>query len=684
MTTTMSTPSTAQPSAAAPAAHSGPARGSSLRAGATSRGRRLIAALIAALLGTAFLTASIIALDSSRAAVAAAIAGGLRTADLVVSDGESASTPVELDAVAALPGVQSVLGEGMTGGMWRDSFVSVVNLRPGADVTAGVLPSRPGEVAVTTTLADAGVGVGDTLTLQPYGDGDPPPAELSVVGVVKMSMMSDLGHSPAAMATDATLRNLDPNLTYRALLVHLDPPATADSVRTAITELLPGRSVQTGPEAARARVTEMTGRTDLLSLTLLAFSGVALVTSAMVIATTFTITLAQRTAELALLRCVGATTRQVRRLVLLEAVVIGALAAALGVLTGVGIALLGVRPLRSTGVDLPLDAGAVITMTALLIPFLVGLVVTVLSAVLPTVRATRVSPLEALRPAGAVATRRRFPWLRMLSGTAAFLVGLALMVLAASSRDVWIGMLGGCVSFAGVLLAAVALVPGAARVLGLAARPTGVPGRLAVDHAVRNPGRTAATSAALLVAVTLITMTTIGAATAEQTAVGEIDDTYALDFVITASPDGATTDWPTVTPLDTSIAGRVADIDDVAAAMPVPAAYLTLGEQDYPTMALGLDASVAKVVHSPAQLEDLTPGTLGLSGRMQAIHGLTTGDVLTVTGSSGSRELRVVTRVRGHGRGPRGRPAAIGGDAARSGAVLVRATDRANSMPLTD
>src|SRR5699024_5226619 len=202
---------------------------------------------------------------------------------------------------------------------------------------------------------------------------------------------------------------------------------------------------------------------------------------------------------------------------------------------------------------------------------------------------------------------------RVRIGLAVLLVGagVAAMVHAATSRDMVVGVLGGVVSFVGVLVAAVVVVPAAVRALGLGAGVAGVPGRLAVDNAVRNPGRAAATSAALVVGVTLITMTSVGAATGQRTAMGDIDETYSIDLVLSAPgeylEDGS--DRVDALPVPAGIRDRLGAVEGVSAARVADTAYLTLGEMGGGTAAVGIDpARDGDVVRGEEQLASLVPG----------------------------------------------------------------------------
>lgn len=666
-------------------------RNSWLFSGLGSHSRRLLAAGLAAIIGTAFLTASIVMLSSVNAGFADAVAGEYTRSDLVIEKtseldpaATEALTPAELDALAGLDGVRDVVGETTLGLTWRDEYVSAVPLpRKELSLATGRLPVDPGEIAINPTFAEAGIAVGDTLTLAPYRE-NPTPVNLTVVGVVEPPAMSSFRYGFGLVTTDATLRTLDPALGYSALLIRLADGTDATTASGQITSVLSSAQVRTGAERAREAVSQLTGQTDVIGAVLIGFAGVALLTTAIVIANTFTITVAQRTSELALLRAVGATRPQVRRMVVFEALVLGLVASVLGVLTGLGLAAALLALGRRSALDIPLPATITVPTSAVVVPLVVGLLVTVLAALLPAARATRVSPLAAMRPSE-VGTRRR-PWVRVVIGLGLAGLGGMLMGYAGLTRDIYAGLLGGVVSFGGVLLILAVAVPAVAGTLGLLLRRLGVPGKLAVDNALRNPGRAAATTAALLVGVTLITMTTIGAATGERTALGAIDGRYAVDFVATA-PDTDGGDFAAERPpvsgsFEPSVDDTVAAIPGVDASDVASTAYLFLGEQEWPTLAAGIDGSV---LHSAEQAAALVPGTVGMSGSTRALHGLDAGSTLTVTGPGGSRELTVVDV--GLGDLMALTPddlAALGGESTGRGVVLVRLQDRADLGSVLD
>ena len=654
--------------------------GSWRTAGLASRGRRLLSAAVAIVIGVAFLAASLALLTTAQRGMEDAVAAGVRDADLVLTvEGEGISTEGYDDA-AALDAVASVRGETVVSGgrTPQDWVVGAPVPATGVTLLEGRMPAAAGEVVVNADLAED-VPVGESLELAVEGLEDA--AVLDVVGLVDFGGTDPmLSFGPSFAADDATLRQVEPELTYGSVMVELVDGADEPAAREALLAAVPGADLQTGAEAAADRVATLTGGTNVIGAILLGFGAVALLTAAIVIANTFTITLAQRTGELALLRAVGATKRQVRSLVVLEAVLLGLVSSAVGV----GLGLLAGRGLLAVGrrvdLGLPLPEGLALTPVVLGVPLLVGLLVTVLASLWPAARATRVSPLAALRPVGPSGDRHRVGRVRI--GLAVLLVGagVAAMVHAATSRDMVVGVLGGVVSFVGVLVAAVVVVPAAVRALGLGAGVAGVPGRLAVDNAVRNPGRAAATSAALIVGVTLITMTSVGAATGQRTAMGEIDESYSVDLMLSAGAeyldDG--TDRLDALPVPADVADRVRAIDGVSTARVADTAYLTLGEEmGGGTAAVGIDpARDGDLVRGGEQLASLVPGTVGMAGAMLSIYALEPGDLVEVNGPGGSAELEVVPFAMGYDLAVNvGDLRALGGDTVAPGTVLVRLAD---------
>lgn len=669
-----------------------------MTAGLRSRSRRLLSAAVAIIIGVAFLAASLAALLTAKAGLEEAVGGQLRGADLVLTSAEG--EPLDsssFDAVAAVEGVRSVLGEAVVfADLGPEDYVLGANLpSAGTTLIEGRLPTASGEVLATKELAGEGTGTGTGSQLQlaiPTGEaGGVRSVTLDVVGVVDPGTNSPVSFGPGFLTDDATLRLVEPSLTYRSLQVDLTDAAPIDTTRAALADAVPGVLIQTGPQAAEDRVSELTGETNVLAGILLGFGAVALATAAIVIANTFTITLAQRTGELALLRCVGATKSQVRRLVLLEALALGVVASVLGVALGV-LSARGLLALaQRADLGIPLGDSLVVGPATLLVPVLVGTIVTMLASFWPAVRATRVPALAALRPLGSSSERATIGAGRLLLALLLVAGGTALMLYAASHRDILTGVGGGLVSFVGVLVGAILVVPLAVRALGLGARAVGVPGRLAVDNAVRNPGRAAATSAALIVGVTLITMTSVGAASGEKTALGEIDKEYAIDLVVSTEPQLAAEpdadapepvrDVAVPTELGATVPEQLAGVKGVAATLAVDTAYLTLGESWAEAQAVGLDpASAGQVIRSQALVDQIKPGMVGLSDLDMSIQGFEAGDAVLVSGSVTSKELTVAAIGLGQSRLALHIDdlVALDGDQVRQGAALIRLDDKAD------
>lgn len=311
-------------------------------------------------------------------------------------------------------------------------------------------------------------------------------------------------------------------------------------------------------EVAEDRLEKANQSVDVLAMVALLFGAIAGVVSVMVIANTFSILFAQRQRDLALLRCVGATRRQVRRSVRLEAFVVGVVASLVGLALGAAVGFGAVSVLRAT-VDFPLGAVAPSPLWWAA-AFVGGVLTTVVSAWVPTRTATRVPPLAALRPEAAPSLRTTAGRLRIALGVLVLDAGVAGLVASVVLEQVLVMVVGGTAFFAGVVLLGPVLVPALLRLVGLAVRRTGPAARIAGDNAVRNPRRTAATTASLLIGVTLTTAVLTGMASARSATDAELDKQYPVD--VTVATDGG--------PLPAEVAERATALRGLAAAVVVP------------------------------------------------------------------------------------------------------------------
>ncbi|WP_049829944.1 ABC transporter permease [Arthrobacter sp. RIT-PI-e] len=411
-----------------------------------------------------------------------------------------------------------------------------------ADVIEGSYPSMPDEVALDVASADRlDVSVGDTVAVDSAG-GSPPLGEaLTVTGLLAPSSDPTVAGTVQVLASPAVLRETTGGEAYPAnVQVHLAPGADADAVRAAIGEIVSTVESPTGGEVTVRTPAEQTvvdvaalsSGTDVLTGILLAFAVGAALVAGLVLSDTFSVLVAQRTRELALLRCIGAERRQIRASVLVEAAIVGLVSAVLGVLLAPGVMAVLVMIAQRT----ELGSFAVLSVppSAILVGVLVGVLMTVLAALVPARAATRVAPLAALRPSDPVPGRGRSGLLRLVPGLIALLAGTGLLRSGALGASLLPGVAGGVLSFLGVVLLAPFFVPASVALVGRIARPLGVPGVLASVNAVRNPARTTSSSAALMVGVTLVTMMMVGAATARTTFDAELDENYAVDLQVAA------------------------------------------------------------------------------------------------------------------------------------------------------
>lgn len=648
-------------------------------AGLRGHARRLGATALAIMLSVAFVATTMLALDALERGVAETVAGEVANADLVLQSFDGSIGAAEVDALRGTNGLSVVGAPAQVYGSVGTSGVLVTTppQGPGVKLLSGSMPSEPGQVAAASTTDYA---VGDTLSLELYGtDGTPLPAQtLEVVGLMDVGNAPQFAWDDVLVAPESALRDWDPTLTYPMVSIDLAGVDEAAG-RLLLADVAPGARVQTGPEAAAELVTMATGGLDLLGPVLLGFGAIAVATSALVIANTFAIVLAQRTRELALLRCVGATRSQVRRTVLIEALVLGAVAATLGVLLAVAITWAAASALGEVNLGTPITLRPGWDPVSLLLPWVVGVAVTLGAAWWPTRRATRVAPMAALQPAAVPVAASRPGLVRVAASVLLLGAGAAGLVLASSSHDILLGVASGLLSFIGVLVAAVFFVPAGIRALGAALR--GVPGRLAVGNTVANPGRAAATSAALLIGVTLITMTSVGAASAEKTAMSEIDQNYPADvMVFPMFSNGPQDDSLAVQPLGQAETNRVSDLSGVAELAQIPAGWLSIeapdGTWSWDSPVYGIDAaSVAPVLRDPGAADTLQPGTVGASESFLEMNGIAPGDTVRLTGPTGNSTATVVTFSMDQFALPAADLAALDASSAGGGALMIRLAD---------
>lgn len=403
-------------------------------------------------------------------------------------------------------------------------------------LTAGAWPSGPGEVVIDAGTADQeGYGVGDTIGVAAEG----PIREFTISGIAKFGSVDSIGSATFAVFDIPTAQTL------------FDKPGQLDGIQAAAKEgvapqqlvdeiqpILPvGTEVQTADQEAKDATKDVADFTKFIRYFLLAFGGIALFVGAFVIFNTLSITVAQRVREFATLRTIGASRRQVLGSVVLEALVIGLVASVVGLFAGLGLAKGLNSVLVSFGLDLP-TAGIVFAGRTVVVSVVAGVVITLVAGILPAVRATRVPPIAAVRE-GATLPRSRFSRFSPYIAAITTVLGLALLLYGMFADDIGIGQrLGGIgagclILFVGVAGFSARLVRPLASVLGWpAVRVGGAAGRLARENSMRNPHRTAATAAALMIGLALITFVAVLAQGLRDSVGDAIDRQVNADYVV--------------------------------------------------------------------------------------------------------------------------------------------------------
>ena len=534
-----------------------------------SRKLRALLTAIAIVLGVAMIAGTYILTDTIKSAFGTVFQEVYKRTDIVISarsaieeegENERAVPPAFseslLKQVRALRGVQQAQG-GITSTaqlVGRDGKVLSTGGAPGLafsvhphgnqrfnplTLVAGNWPSGEDEVGIDDNTAERhGYRVGQTIGVIARGSEQ----HMRIAGIMRIGGVASLGGATMAIfnfPVAQRLFNLEGKLS--SISVAAAPGYKRAKLLREIRPLLPPNAeARTGTSQAKKATHDTSGFLDIIQNFLLAFAGIALFVGSFVIANTLSITIAQRTRELATLRTLGATRRQVLRTVLVEAVVIGLLASVVGLLLGIGLAK-GLNSLfKSAGIDLP-QASTVLATRTIVVSLVVGVVVTLLAALRPALRATHVPPIAAVRE-GAVLPPSRFArlgapaaLLTLAGAVALMLIGLFAGGLSSGQRLLAIGVGAGAI-FLAVAVLARRLVPPLAAVLGWpSTRIAGAAGRLARANSERNPTRTASTAAALMIGLALVTFVAVLGAGLKSTFESAINETFAADYVITAT-----------------------------------------------------------------------------------------------------------------------------------------------------
>ena len=551
---------------------------------------RTVLTSLAIVLGVAMMSGAYVLTDTIDKAFDSIFVDSYAGTDAVVTgkdpgfsfEGESAQAPPipeeALDQVRQVDGVEIATGSVQdfqtkllrpdgepidTGG--APSFAFGIETSPEFDrfnplnLVEGRWPRGAQEVAIDEGVAgDEDLELGDRIGVAALG----PAQDFTIVGIAKYGDLSSIGGATFAIFDVPTAQKL---LDKEGKLDAVSAAAAEGTTPEQLTQRIQAElgsevTVRTGVQQADEESSELATFTTIIRYFLLSFAGIALFVGAFVIFNTLSITVAQRMREFATLRTLGASRRQVLRSVILEALVIGLGASIVGLFAGLGLAV-GLNALfKSLNLDLPQTETVFATRT-IVVSLVVGTLVTLVAGLFPAIRATRVPPIAAVRE-GATLPRGRFA--HFTPYIASLVVALAVLALAygtltddiaTGDRFALLGV-GVLALFVGVAMLSSRLVRPLVRAVGIPAkRIGGAAGKIAERNAQRNPGRTAATAAALMIGIALVTFISVLANGLRVSNSDAIERQIQSDLIVT-SQDGYS-EFPA------AVGDAVADADGV-------------------------------------------------------------------------------------------------------------------------
>ena len=653
--------------------------------------RRTIAALVAVALSAALIAFAFIVSDSYTTRMRADARLSLGGADAVVvparpSEGGGPLDDTVIAQLSNLDGVASVRGEHwdiiysdlprqLANAVGAIVVRDVPALSERTTLTAGRLPQGAGEVAIDTSLAEKWeLGVGDVIRLKNNESGDIRTGP-TVVGIVSPGPDDNLS---VVYATVDQLAAMGASTAYYRLYVDAKPGvSTGDlvsEVERVVHAVQPGASVVDADAAVAQRAAASQSGGTMITMVMNLLAPVCAVVAAIVIATTFAALVARQTRTTGLLRCIGATRRQVMGAVLRTAALTGVIGSVLGAGLGAGAAALLVR----SGVIEDLDADQLtITPLSLVVTIAVGTLVTLIAVLLPARRASRVSPLVAItgQTTGVKQAGRARRW-AAVAGAVIALAGTVVTVMGATGQEPYLVAGGGVVVALGILLTLSLLVSGAVGLIGRLGDAERRPIlHLAARNLERNPGRSAASAATLFVCALVGSTLFVGLfsfTSSFQNIVNQASPTDITIFGVTPQTDAA------------ALTSTIRAVDGVQDTVLVPSLDLTqtVDGKTEQTDVLSIDtAAIAPVARSTKGLEDLDDNTLIVG----EIYGIPDGAAVTLTGPAGSTTL--TARVRSNFAAAVITPAAaerLTGGAPTDAMMWVRTTGNGSSQGVED
>lgn len=537
------------------------------------------ALLLAIMISVGFVTTALTFLETESSSLRKQLTAPASHADVVVDVNPSAEStelaspsPEKIESqLAGVPGVAEAVA---VHGLFMEVSGAQVHAHPvvpeslrWAEMTHGTWPHAADEIAIDQTLAqERGLAVGDTVEATAF-DEDARPVQLRVTGITSGTRSLLSGLSLSAFVDPAFVHAhqgaTEPPLWVLQADDGVDIEKLLGDVQAELSPYGDDLRVMTAETHATEVAKSLTDGVDMFAIILLVFGAIAVLVGLLIIANTFTILIAQRRRQIGLLRAVGASTWQVRGELIGEAVLLGAIGSAFGVLLGIGLGIAATMITGSftAGLEVPWTVGAA---------FLLGVLVTVVAAWVPSLRTSRIRPLEALRVAAVDQARSR-PGVGTTIIAATHVMaggGLTALAVVSDANQLVLSVAAAAALALGVLLAAGWYVPGMVRVIGALLRSAGPTARLAAANAVRNPRRTTATCLALMLAVGLVVTLQVGSASAKVSAESSIVNNYPVPLVVSTSSTGD--------PVPADTEDQVEAVDGVKAALPVLSSMMTI------------------------------------------------------------------------------------------------------------
>lgn len=626
-----------------------------------SHKRRMISTVLSIVLGVAFLAGTLVFTDSLQRTFDDLFSSVYANTDAVVRSSQEIETQAGttrgripdtmLDVVAGVPGVAEVMGsvsgyarilakDGDPLGVDQGSPNFGMEMNDSASsswtIVAGRVPVGGTEMAMDKGSFDQGDFVLDDPVTVISQQG---PRTFTVVGVVRFGSADSPAGSRVALFDLATAQEFvgQPD-QLDSINVRGDGSLDPQTLASDIAAVLPdGVEALTGQQMADESSNTIKDALGFFSTLLIVFACIALFVGSFIIYNTFSIVVAQRKRENALLRAIGASERQVQVALLVEAVVMGLLGSLVGFLAGFGMAKLLRGLLDALGIEIPSN-GLVLLPRTLVVSFVVGTVITVAAAVLPARRGAKVPPIAALRDVAL--EPKGFSTRRLVSGLVVLGLGTLLLVIGLTGELAVLG-LGTAMLFMGLFVLGPLIARPVARLIGAPiARFRGLSGDLARQNAMRNPKRTARTAAALMVGVALVAAITVFAASIKSSIRSIIGKQFTGDFVVATQSFG-------FGGLPGSLAPQLSEIDGIeaAAGVQIGAAKINGADQTVSVIDPTVVGKVFDLGVLAGAIEDLDDDGILLSEDRSTSTGLGVGDTLEAQFLDGSTHTLTVRGI---------------------------------------